>query len=413
MLSSEHIETAKGVFRDLGYGEKPEEPPPVNGPDDYGDHRRANDDQREEEAAAAPLRIITPAEWPNEKPPPVDWLVDQRIPRGDVATLNGDGGAGKTDIALQLAESCARGAGCWLGNTITTGPVFIISAEEPEREIRRRMDLHAERDGYQLNSLANLHLWVPDDVAQTTLATAGRNGIMHATPLFRAIKTKIADVAPVLVIVDNVAATFAGNQNDRVMVRSYVNLWRTIAHGPGRPAVLLLDHPSLSGLNQGTGRGGNMDWRNGPRCALYLHPPEDKAEADRGIRVLVQVKNNQGPLGKPIGLQWSDGGLRLESSPGSLHLLAMDAECDEIFMRLLDEVNGAGRHASDAPSSTYAPKLFAGMDGNGGFTKQKFAKAMERQFRAKKITKEMFGPPSRQRSRIVRNKVDNPTETTR
>jgi hypothetical protein len=125
---------------------------------------------------------------------------------------------------------------------------------------------------------------------------------------------------------------------------------------------------------------------------------------------LEQVKNNQGPIGKPIRLQWFDGGLRLESSPGSLHLLAKDVECDEVFMRLLDEVNGSGRHVSDAPSSTYAPKVFAGMDGNGGFTKQKFAKAMERQFRGRKITKEIFGPRSRQRSRIVRTKVDNPAE---
>jgi RecA-family ATPase len=400
MLSSEHIEMAKGVFRDLGYSAATEEPPSPNGPDDYAPINEP----------LPPIKIITPAEWPDEKPPPVDWLVDQKISRGDVATLHGDGGAGKTDIALQLAENCARDAGHWLGYTITTGPVFIISAEEPEGEIRRRMYLRAERDGYRLDSLANLHLWFPDDVAHATLAIADRNGMMRATPLFDAIKAEIAAVAPVLVLVDNIAATYTGSQNDRVMVRSYINLWRTIAHGPGKPAVLLLDHPSLSGLREGTGRGGHTDWRNGPRCALYLHAPEDKAEADCGIRVLEQVKNNQGPIGKPIRLQWFDGGLRLESSPGSLHLLAKDVECDEVFMRLLDEVNGSGRHVSDAPSSTYAPKVFAGMDGNGGFTKQKFAKAMERQFRGRKITKEIFGPPSRQRSRIVRTKVDNPAE---
>ena len=55
------------------------------------------------------------------------------------------------------------------------------------------------------------------------------------------------------VVVDNVAATFAGNQNDRVSVRSFVNLWRQIAHGPSKPAVLLLDHPSLSGLTKEAG----------------------------------------------------------------------------------------------------------------------------------------------------------------
>jgi hypothetical protein len=36
MLSREHIETAKGVFRDLGISsEAPDEPPPIIGSDDY------------------------------------------------------------------------------------------------------------------------------------------------------------------------------------------------------------------------------------------------------------------------------------------------------------------------------------------------------------------------------------------
>src|SRR5882757_8901697 len=114
------------------------------------------------------------------------------------------------------------------------------------------MWLHSQRDGLDASDLAGLLLW----------------------------------------FVDNVAATFTGNQNDRVMVRSYVNLWRTIARQASRPAVLLLDHPSLSGLTNGSGRGGNMDWRNAVRSALYLRVPEDKAEADRGIRVLETQKSN-------------------------------------------------------------------------------------------------------------------------
>ena len=58
-----------------------------------------------EPATPPPATLITPAQWPNEAPPPVDWLADHRIPRGDVTTLHGDGGAGKTDITL---PACRR-----------------------------------------------------------------------------------------------------------------------------------------------------------------------------------------------------------------------------------------------------------------------------------------------------------------
>jgi RecA-family ATPase len=338
-----------------------------------------------EPVARAPLAFATPADWPEEAPPPIDWLADSRIPRGDVTTLHGDGGAGKTDIALQLAEGCSRGAGYWLGHEIAQGPVVIISAEEPERELRRRVWLHGQRDGFAPRDLEHLHFWFPSEAASTVFAVPDRNGVMQQTPLFDSVAAAIADVAPVLVIVDNVAATFTGNQNDRVMVRSYVNLWRTIAHGPSLPAVVLLDHPSLSGMTAGTGRGGNMDWRNAVRSALYLKASEDKAEAERGVRILETAKSNYGPTGQPLRLQWGEGGLELEHAPSSLHRIAKDTECEEIFLRLVDERNAQGRHVSDKNGKNYAPAILADMSGAGGFTAKAFAGAMNRLFEARKI----------------------------
>jgi len=379
----------------------PAELPPVDGTESYGiDAARDNGPGND---VPEPATLITPAQWPNEPPPPVDWLAFQRIPRGDVTTLHGDGGAGKTDIALRLAANVSRQAQDWLGHVIEAGPVVFISGEEPEREIRRRLWLHAQRDGYELEALAHLHLWFPSDAAGAALATPDRSGIMQPTALFHSIAAAIQSAAPVLVMVDSVAATFTGNQIDRVNVRSFVNLFRQIAHGPSKPAVLLLDHPSLSGITNGTGRGGNMDWRNSVRSALYLHSSDDRAEADRGIRVLETAKSNYGPPGNPLRLQWADGGLQLEHAPTSLHRIAKDAECEETFLRLLDEREGQGRHvSSEDRAATYAPKAFADMPNNGGFAKRAFAAAMERLLQAGKIVQTMEGPASRPRGRLVR-----------
>jgi RecA-family ATPase len=378
-----------------------DEVPPPKSPDDYGNVVPATIDQPE--PTIIPAAFVTPADWPDEAPPPVDWLAATRIPRGDLTTLHGDGGAGKTDIAIRLAANVARSAQVWLAHEIAAGPVVFVSAEEPERELRRRLWLHAQHDGYSADTLTDLHLWFPDKSGDGVMAVPNyRTGIMQPTPLMCRIAAAVEQVAPVLVVVDNVAATFAGNQNDRVMVRSYVNLWRRIANGPSKPAVLLLDHPSLSGLTNNTGRGGNMDWRNAVRSALYLHLPTEAAEADRGIRILDTAKSNYGPPGNPVRLVWADGGLQLEHAPTSLHRLAKDTECDETFLRLLDERAGQGLDVSANPSVLYAPKIFADMPNNGGFAKRAFIDAMQRLLQSGKIIQRTDGPHSRRRSRLVR-----------
>lgn len=379
--AQDRTERTNGHARDLPIDDTPA--PKDESDYDFGNDTKPGDDQHEQ--AVAPAVLIRPAQWTNEAPGPIEWLAFQRIPRGDVSTLHGDGGAGKTDIALRLAANCERQSPDWLGHEITPGPVVGISAEEPEEEIKRRLWRHGERDGYDFRSLPGPRLWFPDEKSGAVLAVPDRTGIMRPTALFLSLRAAIKQSGAVLVIVDNVAATYTGNQNDRVMVRSYVNLWRSIARLPSRPAVLLIDHPSLSGLTSGTGRGGNMDWRNAVRCALYLKTPDDKAEADRGIRILETVKSNYGPIGKPTRLQWADGGLQLEHAPSSLHRVAKDQECEEIFLKLLDERNAQGRHVSDKNGKNYAPAIFAEMNGNAGFTAKPFAAAMNRLFEARTI----------------------------
>ena len=357
-----------------------EEPPPANSEADYG--FEAGGDQAGEQIT--PAVFITPKKWPNEAPPAIDWLAVNRFPRGDVSALIGDGGTGKTDGATRLAANVARSAPDWFGCAIVSGAVVFVSAEEPEREIRRRFWLHAQRDRYDLAGLDDLHLWFPDEETPNAIMAVprNRNGIMQPTPLFSSLLAGIKLIQPVAVIIDNVAATFGGSQNDRVMVRGYVNLWRVVARIKSRPAVILIDHPSLSGLISGSGRSGNMDWWNALRCVNYLYPPDEEADADRGVRILEVKKSNYGPHGKltQLRLQWGDGRFERELATSSLHRLAKDTECEEIFLRLLDERNAQGRYVSDKGGSNYAPKLFAEMERNGNFTKQAFAKAMNRLF---------------------------------
>jgi RecA-family ATPase len=348
----------------------------------------------------AQAELVTPLQWPDEPPPRVSWVTHNLIPRGDVSSLGGDGGSGKTMAALQLSAAMARGAQDWLGHVIEPGPVVFLSGEEPEDEIRRRVGRIAARQGFNISELADLHFWFPSDFADCTLATPGPGGVMQATPLMRSIEAAIVQIRPALVVLDNVAAVFAGNQNDRVMVRTFVNLWRGIARSTGA-GVLLLDHPSLSGLTTGTGRGGNMDWRNSVRSALHLKATDDREEAARGVRILECVKNNYAPLGSPTKLEWVDGVLAPEGTASPHQRRAAEADAETRFLDHLANVNRLGRDVGEKPGPNYAAAIFEKMEEPSGYTSAAFAKAMQRLFRDGKIALEPVGSPSRNKKRLV------------
>ena len=97
---------------------------------------------------ANPLRVAT---WGHTMPQPRQWLVDESLPAGRVALLTGEGGAGKSRLALQLAAGVASGGDHreWiasphgimrLGNAVPTNGASVVFAsweDEPEEFYRR------------------------------------------------------------------------------------------------------------------------------------------------------------------------------------------------------------------------------------------------------------------------------------
>jgi RecA-family ATPase len=375
------------------------EPPPVDSMDAYGSDpvEPVAIVTNQPPAPARPLLVCPPA-WRDVPLEPMRWLATNRIPAADVTILSGDGGGGKTTVALQLAVSVERALGDWLGTTCEAGPVIFFSGEEPEPEMRRRLHRVARKRGLEPVDMDGLHFHFADPDT-CMLGIAQRDGTMAPGPLFAWLAAVARDIRPALIVVDSIAATFGGNQNDRVHARTFVGLFRTLARDIGC-AILLLDHPSLAGITSGTGRGGSMDWQNATRARLHLETVEGE-DGSTG-RVLEVKKTNYGPCGEKVRLQWGDGCFVLQGTASAPHQAAANTTADQRYLECLDAVTTQGRHVCPGKGRGYAPKAFADMPQASGMTARAFQAAQERLFAAGTIEVTAYGPPSKGAKCIAR-----------
>lgn len=70
---------------------------------------------------------------------PRRWFVERFVPADEITMLGGDGGAGKTTLALQLSVAAVSG-GEWLGLKVTPCNILYVSAEDPVGEIHFRLE---------------------------------------------------------------------------------------------------------------------------------------------------------------------------------------------------------------------------------------------------------------------------------
>jgi RecA-family ATPase len=339
--------------------------------------------------------------------PPRRWLVPDWVPMGTVTLLSGDGGVGKSLLALQLAVATATGR-AWLGRPLDEhGPALFLSAEDDEAELHRRLWDIARAEGLTWADLADLR---PVSLAgqDALLAVLESGGTLKPTALYEAIDAAMGEHAPRLVVLDTLADLFPGDENSRTQARQFVGMLRGLAIRH-EAAVALLSHPSLSGLNSGSGTSGSTAWNNSVRSRLYFERVTTRdgltvIEDDPDRRVLRGMKNNYAARGAEITMRWEGGVFVAEAAPEGLDRKAAEAKAERVFLRLLDEFAAEGRAVRSANAAGYAPKVFASSGRAEGLSKEALRVAMERLFSRGAIREEPGGngPPSKRTMRIVR-----------
>jgi RecA-family ATPase len=355
------------------------------------------------------LKLNDPADYAGKEIPPREWLALHRIPAGKPTLLSGDGGTGKTTIALQLLVAVAYGDE-WLGARIDKqGPAWFISAEEDNDEIIRRLTAILDHQGRTLEDLKGRGVrWTClDDEneygdSDALLGVVDRTGRVQKTPLYDALLKLAIEQRPAFIGIENAADVFAIDENNRSQVRQSVALLRRLAKRSGA-AVMLNTHPSLYGLNSGGGTSGSTQWSNAVRSRLYFAAAKKTDDEETDIRELRVMKANYGPSGEAVRLCWRQGLFVPAGSTGTLERVSAETDIDQAYLDCLDTAAARFLEVGESPGRAYAPAVFEKMPQARGFKSKALAAAQTRLFTSGRIEVQLIGRfKSDMKPRIVR-----------
>lgn len=328
--------------------------------------------------------------------PPREWVVDGLVPDKTATLLTGDGGTGKSLLALQLAVSVATGAN-WIGHEVEKGPVLYLSAEDDSDELHRRLASIATAENFEFPDMRDLYIRSTVGMGALLAERIRVVNALHPTALAKDIEKTAKLLGVRMIVLDTLANLFPGDENDRAQVTQFVDIVKGIGLRCGC-AMVVLAHPSKSAMESGEGYSGNTAWNAAVRSRLFFRRVIDGGyEADPNARVLRTMKSNYGPVGNEIGLTYSNGVFVPVEAETSLDRKASTARAERVFLSLLSLLSSQGRKVNHAGGQTYAPNVFAKHPQSDGVTKRAFAAAMETLLASGRIRVSEDGPASKRR----------------
>jgi hypothetical protein len=235
-----------------------------------------------------------------ERIPPPRFLWDAMVIAGEVTTLTGSTGAGKSKLLCGLAVSIAAGLGEFLGQPIESGTVAVISGEDGVEFYRRQIKawcafLGVEHESvrsrisiYHLPSVIvegqastlTIHarggLTVNAMLVDALVRSLNREGVLYAAHEEQHSADEPIPTDPLRLVIAETASTLAAGDESNEAMRELI---RALAAIPRRvlsaPAVIVTHHTTKAAmtarkaLDLGAGRGGGAFVANA-RGALTL-----------------------------------------------------------------------------------------------------------------------------------------------
>lgn len=258
----------------------------------------------ETELQAIDLRTIQP------KPAAQRWVWENYIPERKVTRLDGDGGVGKSFIALLLAVCTALGILCF-GVPTVRRPVIFYSAEDDEEDLRARLAWICHHLGVALEDLHGwLHILDVTDADPVLFTRRRVDGVERGetTAGYSRLRRFVQAIggAPLL-IVDNASDTFDGDEINRAQQRRFVRELVALVKQTGG-AVLILGHVNKQTATAGAKAKGTANYsgstavNNSVRSRIFM------LRTDAGLIELRHEKSNRpSGLQPPLLLRWEKG----------------------------------------------------------------------------------------------------------
>jgi RecA-family ATPase len=364
----------------------------------------ANSDNGRPAEQVSPLPFIDMSRWDVEPVPEQEWAVEDRVPLRETTLFTGEGGGGKSTSALHLCAATVL-ARDWLGAVPNIGPAIFVDVEDHAKVIHRRLACVTQhyQIGFRELISGGLHL-ISLHGEDAVLATVSRSGKIEPTRRYQQMLEAAGDIKPRIITIASAANVFAGNENDRPQVQQFIGLCTRLAI-TANGSVVLIAHPSLTGINTETGLSGSTQWHNGPRARFFLRGVKAASgeQPDNDLREIIFKKNQYGPISEKIVLRYQNGMFLPE--PGvSFDRAEREAQADDVFLALLRRFISEGRKVCHkAQANNYAVTAFAKEPEALAIrlSRDELASAMRRLFAAGKLKAQPYGRPDRDTSHLI------------
>lgn len=236
-------------------------------------------------------------------PPDREWVIDEWLPANELTLFTGEGGLGKSLVALQLAAAVAHGVPLF-GRKTSKRPVLMVACEDNYDELHRRWDSIRKGMEYQFldeGSDPVFLLW--SRTGNDSIIAYVEGYKMVTGPFFQVLDHVLLELGlGALIILDTLSDIFGGNENDRSSVNTFV---KTILGGLANKymsTIMTIGHPPKNASEYS----GSTAWSNAHRNRLWLSKVERSGE-DTKIRELKHTKSNYSEAGNSIFIRWSKG----------------------------------------------------------------------------------------------------------
>lgn len=246
--------------------------------------------------------------------------------------------------------------------------------------------------------LEEFHEWftiVPRHGLDNALVSTEFGKLMFS-PLIAQLKEQADDLDSEVVVLDNVAQLYGGNENDRHSVTAFLNALSGALRGR---AILLLAHPARSA---GSEFSGSSAWENTARTRLYLgsalpgEKPDPEASPDDTIRYLSRRKANYSPKDWRR-MTYADGALtpdavEAQDDQGGIIASIKSNRAQRVVLNGLQKLATMGVHGTDGKRSpSFLPKVLTEYSLNEGLPSRDLADAMRTLMVEGKLKREQVG----------------------